>query len=60
MDKHRALIEGPHALKLEDFLPALFIHPFRNMHDERQVGRAGCEFARQLWLQWKRMCPAKV
>ena len=51
MDKHRALVEGMHAIEGEDFLRAFFIYPFRNMQNERQIGMAFRKFVRQLWLK---------
>ncbi len=40
MDKHCALVEGAHAIELEDLLHALFVDSFRSMDNERQIGVA--------------------
>ena len=60
MDKHRTLVEGMHAVELEDFLHAFFIDPLRSMQNERQIGSAFCEFAGQLWFKGERVCPTKL
>jgi hypothetical protein len=60
MDTHRALIESMYAIEVEDFLHAFFIHTFRGMQNERQIGVAFCEFARKVWLKGRRVCPTKI
>ena len=60
VDQHGAIVERLYAVEIKHFLRALFVYPFRGMHNKRHSSPALSEFAREIWLKRRRVRPAKI